>query len=621
MWPEGAGMFIHMTERKLGPDELRDALTRAVQRRDIDAARTLFDHAFWHNTAFKPDWFHLYAAVDTENRDMVKLLVARGASWTEDQAKVAKRALGTKCDAVKALLRGAGIRLEDGDAESVAIEPLAALAMNRRVLEENRKSGHDVSAEEKTFRRAVAVEMANAVLQNDMPRAKKALRLHPDADKPEGYDISDIFAEVLGGFVESSSKRALVFVDRLQNAGIKLQPVDLGKISGLTMPQHYDLLPALDRRGLLQNNVTKLRREMIESWSYMQETIDLDGYTLRIPPQLVEEKQAQFKQAAAVLCTPASTLAAEDVSHFIRQHDIRLPRAPKAVAHMDASLLETGFFDNPAFAVEDLKTLAAMPDLDAGMAAAFNKKAAQKEIGGYGADHFLHRKRFAVLENAMAQGAFVPDRVETEAIVHYLYTRMSKETPSPEIIRSLKILKETGADFGRVRMRDYLGIHKPGMAKALLDLDIIEPRDINRVRLRKRCGPPATSLFRIDPTDRYYAMREFAMQVELEKTDPGKYKPYRGKENTRYQQLYLLHQMQQYKNLVRPAPRTALPQDLQRQLADQRRRKAEENSMQQERLREILAQHRRRREQEKENMRKRMEEILKRKRPNNRFGY
>lgn len=637
-------MFIPLTERKLGPAELRDALTRAVSHKDIEAARELFDHAFWHKTPFKPDWFHLYIAVESENRDMVKLLATRGATWTEDQAKVAKLSLGTKCDAVKVILRGAGIRLDYSDTELATVEPQAALAMNRRILEENRKGGHDVSAEEKTFRRAVTVEMANAVLLNDMPRAKKALQMHPDADKPEGIDVSDIFAEVLGGFIDSSSKRALVFIDRLQNTGVKLQPINLHKISGLTMPQHYDLLPELDRRGLLQKDVAKLRREMIDSWSYMQESVDLEGYTLHIPPQMIEEKQAQFKQAAAVLCTPANKLEADDVNHFIRQHSVRLPRAPKALAQMDHVLLETGFFDNPAFGAEDLRTLAALPGLDTGLAAAFNKKAAQKEISGCGVDHFLHKKRFAVLENALSQGAFVPDRVETEAIVQYLYSRMSKETPSPEIIRSLKILKETGADFGRVRMRDYLGSSKPGMAKALLDLDIIEPRDINRVKLRKRSGPPANNLFGIDRNDKHYAMREFAMQVELEKIDPGKYKPYRGKENTNYQNLYLLHQMQQYRSLMRPTQQpTGSPPNLQRVLADQRRRRAEESNAQQERLRqiiqsarareqqkaadnrerlrEILERHHRRTEAEKENMRKHMEEILKRKRPNNRFGY
>src|SRR5690606_3056993 len=110
-----------------------------------------------------------------------------------------------------------------------------------------------------------------------------ALELHPNAKNPDGHDISDIFAEVLGDFIHSSSKRALLFVDRLQKAGVKLQPVNLDKISSLTLPQHYDLLPELDRRGLLQDDVKKLRRDMFSSWTFMQENIDLDGYILRIP--------------------------------------------------------------------------------------------------------------------------------------------------------------------------------------------------------------------------------------------------------------------------------------------------------------------------------------------------
>lgn len=646
MWPDGAGMFIDLTERKLGPAALRDALTRAVSHKDVAAARDLFEHAFWHKTPFKPDWFHLYVAVESENREMVKLLTTYGATWTEDQAKVAKLSLGAKCDAVKGILRGAGIRTDYSDKDLANIEAQTALEMNKYILAVNRAAGHDVTAEEKTFRRAVNVEMANAVLRNDMPCALRILKLHPDADKPDGHDVSEIFAEVLGDFLGSSSIRALTFIDRLRAAGVPLQPLDLGKVSSMTLPQHYDLLPELARRGLLPQDVKKLRRDMIDSWSYLQETIDLDGYVLHIPAHLIEEKHAQFKTAAQTLCTSEAELDKQDVDYFLRQHSHRLSQAAQALAQMDQALIETGFFQNPAFTINDLKNLATAPGLDTGIAAQFNKMAAQKEIGYYGFDSFLHKKRFAVLKEAMQQGAFVPDRVQAEAIVDYLTSQMKKEVPSDEIIQSLKTLKNTGADLARLQIRDYLGVSKPGMAKALLDLDIIKPRDIHQVRLRKRCGPPVNILQGMDSKSKYYAMREFAHQIELEKTDPDQYKPYRGQEAVSYQKLYLLHQMKEISAATRKTqrPESASQQENLRQiLADHQRRVVIDNRARQERLRKILhdssayreqkseidrarlqkilEQHRRRAATDTDEMRKRLDDLLKRKRRNNRFGY
>jgi hypothetical protein len=414
----------------------------------------------------------------------------------------------------------------------------------------------------------------------------------------------------------------------------------------LTLSHHYDLVPELDRRGLLQQDVKKLRGDMINSWSHLQETIDLNGYILHIPAPLIEERHAQFKKAAKTLCTPRVQLYEEDIDYFLRQHRSHLPRAPQALKRMDQALLEAGFFENPAFTANALKNLAAAPGLDAGIAAQFNKIAAQKEIGRLSFDSFLHKKRFAVLENAMQQGAFIPDRVQAEAIVDYLTSQMKNEVPSDGIIQSLKTLKNTGVDLARVQMRDYLGTSKPGMAKALLDLDIIRPSDINQVKLRKRCGPPVNILQGTDSKSKYYAMREFAHQIELEKTDPDRYKPYRGQEAVSYQKLYLLHQLKMISAATRKTQRpdsTPQQENLRQILADHRRRVVIDNRARQERLRKILndsradreqkseidrarlqkilEQHRRRAATDTDEMRKRRDEILKRTRGNNRFGY
>src|SRR5690606_204364 len=236
--PDGAGMFFGLIEQKLDAAELSDALTRAILKKDTARARELFDHAFWNKTAFKPDWFHLYQAVETQNRPMVKLLTTYGATWTEEQAKILTVALADKLEGLTGTLHAAGIRTDYTQKDLQRMDVLPALLMNKRIIDENKKNGVNTAAEEKKFFHAVHVSMANAVLRSDMREAKKLLSLHPDAQNPDGYDVSGIFADVLGDFLHSSSARAITFLDRLLAEGIRLQPVRLDDVSTMVLDQH-----------------------------------------------------------------------------------------------------------------------------------------------------------------------------------------------------------------------------------------------------------------------------------------------------------------------------------------------------------------------------------------------
>lgn len=555
--PDGGGMFFGLVEQKLNAAELSDALTRAVITQDVNRARALFDHAFWHQTAFKPDWFHLYQAVETQNRPMVKLLTAYGATWTEEQAKILTVALADKLDGLTGVLHAAGIRTDYTQKDLQRMDMLPALHMNKRIIDENKKNGVNTAAEEKRFSHAVQVSMANAVMRNDMRQAKQALALHPDAQNPDGYDVSGIFADVLGDFLHSSSQRAITFLDRLQAEGIKLQPVRLDSISTMVMDQHYDLLPPLETRGLLQEDQQKLREHLVSSWPFLQSEIDLDGYKMHISEHFLSQRRTQYNLAAQTLCTEKSTLTRQEVDRFLRQHETRSQTMPQGVANMDQALLASGFFKNPAFEVADLKALADTQGLDAALSCSFNKMAARRQIADKAIDSLLHPKRFDILLQALEAGVIEPNADETEQIVDYLHRRMKKETPAPETIAALKALKNAKARFGLVERRDYLGHSKPGMAKALLDLDIITPHQINRVRLHKRCGGGALLS---QPKDKYHDMCEFMCQVELERSAPEEYKPLRGNPDISYQALYLKMRIKQ----VLPRMRGSLTEARQR---------------------------------------------------------
>jgi len=544
LWPYG-GYYPDPAERKLGPAELRETLTAAVNKRDGKAARAVFDHAFWHKTTFTPDWFHLYLAVENKDRDMVKLLTTYGATWTEDEAKIACVNLSDKLDNLHGPLHAAGIKTDYTVKDMQTVDVHTLLSMSQRILIENKKNGHNVAAAEREYNRAVSRVLTQAVLKNDMPLATRVLGFHPDANNPEGIDISEQFAEVLGDFLHSSSARALRFVDTLLKTDTKLQPINLHKISSLILPNHYDLLPALADRQLLPKDTTHLRRDLFHSWTYLQSRIDLDGYVFKVSEDHLKDRQDKHIQAANVLCDRYADISTQEADHYVGLHQRRSKQAPEAVSHMDQSLLNTEFFKHAAFTPTHLNALAEDNTHNTALADAFNKMAQKKTIDGRGLNYFLHRKRFDTVTAALKSGALVPDGIETENILYYLQSSLKKDVVTPEVMECLTLMRDNGAEFFRARRGDYLGTQGPGLAKALLDLDIIQPRDISTAKLRKRCGQimGIGSLLNPDVKDRHYAMREFLYQVTLEKSHPGKYKPLRQKAGICYQRRHLLEQI------------------------------------------------------------------------------
>jgi hypothetical protein len=544
MWFYGA-YYPDPSEPKLGPAALREALTTAIARKDGNAARAVFDHAFWHKTPFKPDWFHLYLAADNKDREMVKLLTTYGATWTPNEAKVACVNLAGKLDNLHGPLHAAGIRTDYTLKDLQTVDASTLLSMNQRILIENKKNGHNVEHAERDYNHAVSRLLTQAALKGDIKLTTRILRFHRDAQNPKGIDISAEFAEALGDFLHSSSARALKFVDTLLDAGIKLQPIDLHKISSLVLPNHYDLLPALNDRDLLPQNKTRLRNDLLHAWTYLQSRMDLDGYILEVSEKHLHAKREKHIEAAGVLCDRYNDISAQEADRYIDLHKRRSKQAPDAVAHMDQSLLNTDFFNKAAFTPAHLHALAEDTPNNIPLAATFNKMAQKKVIDSRGINYFLHKKRFDVVATALKSGALVPDGLETEAIMRYLQSSLKKDVVTPEVIECLTHMRDNGAEFFRVRRGNYLGTSGPGLAKALLDLDIIKPRDISTSDIRKRCGQMTgiSSLLNPDITDRHHAMREFLYQVTLEKSNPDKYKPLRDKVDLSYQRRYLLEQL------------------------------------------------------------------------------
>lgn len=104
--PEASG--IHLGNRDLSED-----LMHAIDARDVPYARAIFETAFWNDCLLVPDWWHLLRALDSKSKPMIRLLVARGAGWTKEEALCLREFHPEKRKAWQEALRGSGLSLEN----------------------------------------------------------------------------------------------------------------------------------------------------------------------------------------------------------------------------------------------------------------------------------------------------------------------------------------------------------------------------------------------------------------------------------------------------------------------------------------------------------------------------
>src|SRR3990172_6579449 len=90
-------------------------LAVAIQNRDINKARRVFDTAFWNKIELIPDWHHLLAAVALKDRQTIKLLAAHGARWTEEETRCLKDIFTQQWPEFAAALKGAGMQITLSD--------------------------------------------------------------------------------------------------------------------------------------------------------------------------------------------------------------------------------------------------------------------------------------------------------------------------------------------------------------------------------------------------------------------------------------------------------------------------------------------------------------------------
>jgi len=524
--------------RRLSAADLSRELLDAIDRRDHDKARRVFDRAFWDKVEFKPDAYHLLQAARQGDRKLVSLLTDYGATWTDEEAALAKRLVPpVKWQAVEGPLKNAGIRtaFDVGAPVAPGIMPSIRFAHRAALEAQERNSPHAATAT-RELQKIVSSSFTAAVLANNQTQAREILRYRA-ASLGNGITTPlDVAAETeqLVRDGRLSDRLALRFLDRLKEMNLAVKPIEVSMLMMFLAPE---IVPALSQRGLLAENQPVARRDVLDNWTGLQEILPFaGGQTLRISPESVSRRRAQFNELAGVLFK--KPVSEREADYFVRLHEVRANTTPDALKHAEEKLLEMGFFDTPTFNAEHMRRLAAIiPLQDEKLSKAFNSRALRLTIRDMGAEKLINDKKFPLLLEAHALKAYAATATETAKIVKYLAGKTQKDVVAPETIAALKTLKDAGADFSAVDPMKYLGRRAPGFAKVLLDLDIVTAEHFDVTAVSRKMGGTLNLL--LNNGDKSYAYTEFTCQLILEITQPDTYKPRRNTNTESYQRQFL----------------------------------------------------------------------------------
>ena len=538
MWHYPPDSFVP-DPRPPNPAQLARDLCEAIDKGQGDRARELLDRAFWHKVDFKPDAFHLLMAAQRGDRALVTLLTGYGAGWTVEEAKTARTLIAPdKWAQVRGPLKNAGIRTEFTAEELAQKDVFTAIAFAHRSLADAKARGMDgMEYTARKLQQAVSTGFTALVIAGKVDEAK---RLLPYRSPVLGTGTAEDPLEVSGEIEELfrkdpfGTRHGILFLDRLQAAGVKVKPLQVTPSMMFLKPQ---VVLELEARGLLAQNQVAARRELLDSLTSLQQRIALGGRVFDMGPENFVRREKQLTAIAQVLFPKEKPVTEREAEQFIRLHQSRSRDIPQGIRTAENALLALGFFDGAVWNAERLqRMLAAAPVTDPKLSTEFNKRALRRVIEETGVDKLLRKGHVVQLIEAHHYGAYVGDAESTAKIIRAL-AKEARVNPPEAINDALKILQKAGADFRNVDPMEYLGKREPGFAKQLLDLGIVEAANFDVRGVSRRQGGKLSILS--FPHARRHEYTGFVCQLVLELTNPEKFIPLRGANTGEYQQLFL----------------------------------------------------------------------------------
>ena len=521
--------------RKPTAAELSARLLDAIGDKDIDAARKIFETAFWEKIELKPDGYHLLQAAIRGDRQMVNLLTSYDATWTAGETKQARQMVSDVNWAhIEGPLRNAGIRTQFSAAERHDRDMGVAIRWAHRAATEAKLRGlPDAESHLRELNSLMTTTLIHYVQTGQMDKAKDILQYRAanlgDGSARNPLDISSEFRLMQRMYPISRSRGGLGFIDKLTEAGINVKPV---RLTSMDMFLSTELVVELDRRKLLAGAEHDARRDILSQLVSIEQVIKLGDRLHDLGAHYIAMRREDLLKAARILFTKEPATA-RDADSFIYLRQAAAKRTPAALAIAENELMAMGFFDSPAWTAERLRKLAQGAGEDFSLSKAFNTRAAHKEMSETTLPKLLVPKKFGLVLEAMGPFGWKPSAMDTRRILDYLNDQTQRGM-TDEARAALKALISAKADFSLTDPNRYLGKRDPGLAKALLDAGVVKPEHFDLEKVYDRTGE-----FSIRPSAEKKAYPEFLCQLILEVVDPERYIPHRQADDRNYQRLFI----------------------------------------------------------------------------------
>ncbi len=521
--------------RKPTAAELSSRLLDAVGAKDHDAARKIFETAFWEKIELKPDGYHLLQAALRGDRQMVTILTSYDATWTAAETKQARNMVSDANWAhIEGPLRNAGIRTQFTPAERRDTDLSVSIRWaHRTALEGKARGAADADTHYRELNSLLSTTLIHYVQTGQMDKAKDIL-LYRESKLGDGsannpLDVSAEFRLMQRMYPLSRSRGGLGFLDKLTEAGLKLKPV---RLTSMDMFLTTELVTELASRDLLAGAEHDARRDILSQLVNMEQVIKLGDRHHDLGAHYIAMRRADLLKAARILFNkePATE---RDADSFIYLRQAAAKRTPAALSIAENELMAMGFFDSPAWTAERLRKLAQVAANDFSLTKAFNTRAARQEIAGVPLNKLLIPKKFGLVLEAMGPFGWKPNAMDTRRILDYLHEQTPRGV-SEATQAALKTLIDAKADFSLIDPNRYLGRREPALAKALLDAGVVKPEYFDLEKVYDRTGE-----FSIGPNADKKPYPEFLCQLILEVVDPERYIPHRQAGDRNYQRLFV----------------------------------------------------------------------------------
>jgi hypothetical protein len=353
-----SGMFYMGPEAPpppvLNKDILSYELSLAIEKKNVEAVRRIFDQAFWHKIEFKPDWYHLLHAVSLADKPMIRLLTTHGATWTPAQSQLLSQWYHQNWQEFAALLRGTPIQTKFKATEEEP-DPYTLITMAYRFMDDRRYLFNtiDVAVDKDEM---LSRSIVRAFLDQDIGLGIGFLTFrHPET--PVIFDRE---------FEELAKEKCdvLSILDRMESLGVAVQPI---AVSMRILYHHPDMVLALEDRALLEKEAPDARMESLRA-------LISESRRPVAPPY------DSYRRAAALYVMQGGALTEKEVESFIILHRVASSSNAPFMEKVRNDLQAMGFFSGAVWTPEKLQTLVAEMPSEASLKQIFNSRISKDAI-------------------------------------------------------------------------------------------------------------------------------------------------------------------------------------------------------------------------------------------------